>query len=208
MRAGAMAVSLLVSANRKLGDVTLGVVVGHLQHRIDTAGAPLLPSIQKHVGGVGNEVRLPYPAIVELAVTAEVVFFTGIASAKREIAIENKFAVPKQPYHRRRVGHRNITGGLIAAAVKILIPRIERNRKETPSLPFKTRLLFLILPDRRCASARNHINRGLVHVMLRLGFASRLDFDDVAVVGHVAISDVHDGATASLALPRPQLDFS
>src|SRR5215471_13497360 len=208
MRAGAMAVGLLVSANRKLGDVTLGVVVGHLQHRIDAAGAPLLPSVQKHVGGVGNKVRLPYPAVVELAVTAEVVFFPGIAAAKPEIAIENKFAVPKQPHHRRRVGHRDVTGGLIAAAIEVLVPRIEWNRKETPCLPFKTRLLFLILPDRRCASARNHIDRGLVHVMLWFGFASRLDFDDVTVVGHVAISDVHDGATASLALPRPQLDFS
>src|SRR5262245_19231670 len=117
MRAGAMAVGLLVSANRKLGDVTLGVVVGHLQHRIDTASAPLLPSIQKHVGGVSNEVRLPYPAIVELAVAAEVVFFTGIAAAKMEIAIENKFAVPKQPHHRRCIGHCNITSGLIAAEI-------------------------------------------------------------------------------------------
>src|SRR5262249_14416075 len=207
MCAGAMAVGLLVSANRKLGDVTLGVVVGHLQHRIDAAGAPLLPSVQKHVGGAGNEARIPYPRILVLALTTDVVFFPGIAAAKREIAMENKFAVPKQPHHRRRVGHRNITGGLIAAAVKILVPRIERNRKETPSLPFKTRLLFLVLPDRRCASARNDINRGLVHVMLRLGFASRFDLDDMTVVGHVAISDVHDGATASLALPRPQLDF-
>src|SRR5262245_42502494 len=207
MRAGAMAVGLLVSANGKLGDVTLGVVVGHLQHGIDTAGTPLLPSIQEHVGGVGNEVRLPYPAIVELAVTAEVVFFTGIASAKTEIAIENKFAVPKQPHHRRCIGHRNITGGLIAAAIEVLVPRIEWNRKETPSLPFKTGLLFLILPNRRCAAARHHVNRGLVHMMLRLGFASRLDLDDMTVVGHVAISDVHDGATTTLALPRPQLDF-
>src|SRR5215467_963220 len=208
MCAGAMAVGLLVSANRKLGDVTLGVVIGHLQHRVDTAGAPLLPPVQKHVGGVGNKVRLPYPPVVELAVTAEVVFFTGITATKPEIAIENKFAVPKQPYHRRCIGHRNITGGLIAAAVEVLVPRIKWNRKETPSLPFKTRLLFLILPDRRCAAARNHINRGLVHVMLRLGFASRLDLDDVAVIGHVAISDMHDGATATLALPRPQLNFS
>src|SRR5215471_11650690 len=208
MCAGAMAVRLLVSANRKLGDVTLGVVVGHLQHRIGTAGAPLFPPVQKHVGGVGNEVRLPYPAIVELAVTAEVVFFTGIASAKREIAIENKFAVPKQPHHRRCIGYRNITSGLITAAVEVLVPRIERDGKETPSLPFKTRLLFLILPDRRCAAARNHINRGLVHVMLRFGFASGLNLNDVAVIGHVAISDVYDGATATLALPRPQLNFS
>src|SRR5262245_33387 len=207
MRAGAMAVGLLVSANRELRDVTLGVVVGHLQHRIDTASAPLLPSVQKHVGGVGNKVRLPYPAVVELAVTAEVVFFTGIAAAKTKIAIENKFAVAKQPHHRRRIGHRDVTSGLIAAAIEVLVQRIECNRKETPSLPFKPRLLFLILPDRRCASARNHINRGLVHVMLRLGFASGLNLNDVTVVGHVAISDMDDRATATLALPRPQLDF-
>src|SRR5262249_38245198 len=207
MRTGAMAVGLLVSANRKLGGVTLGVVIGHLQHGVNTAGAPLLPPVQKHVGGVGNKVRLPYPAVVELAITAEVVFFPGIAAAKPEIAIENKFAVPKQPHHRRRVGHRDVTGGLIAAAVKILVPRIERNRKKAPSLPFKARLLFLILPDRRCASARNHIDRRLVHVMLGLRFASRLDFDDVTVVGHVAIGYVDGRATTTLALPRPELDL-
>src|SRR5262249_35465312 len=112
---------LLVSGYVNVGDVTLGVVIGHLQRGVDTAGAPLLPPVQKHVGGVGNKVLLPYPAVVELAVTAEVVFFTGIAAAKPEIAIENKFAVPKQPHHRRRVGHRDVTGGLIAAAIEVLV---------------------------------------------------------------------------------------
>src|SRR5882724_3146163 len=207
MRARAMAVGLLVRANRKLGDVTLGVVVGHLQHRVDTAGAPLLPSIEQHVRRVGDKVGLPYPPVVELAITVEVIFFTRITAAKPEIAIENKFAVPEQAHHRRRVGHCNITGGLIAAAVEVLVPRIKRNREETPGLPFKTFLLLLILPDRRCATARNHIDRELVHVMLRLGLASWLDLDDVTVVGHVAIGDVDDGATATLTLPRPQLDF-
>ena len=43
--------------------------------------------------------------------------------------------------------------------------------------------------------------------MLRLGLASRLDLDDVTVVGHVAVGDVDDGTTATLTLPRPQLDF-
>ena len=82
MRARAMAVGLLVSANGKLGDVALGVVVGHLQHRINTAGAPLLPSIQQHVRRVGDKVGLPDPPVVELAFAAEVIFFAGITAAE------------------------------------------------------------------------------------------------------------------------------
>ena len=45
MRARAMAVSFLVRAYGELGHVALHVVVGHLQHGVNAAGASLLPSI-------------------------------------------------------------------------------------------------------------------------------------------------------------------
>src|SRR5262249_178865 len=125
-----------------------------------------------------------------------------VTAGKPEIAIKNKFAIPEQTHHGRRVGHCNIPGGLMAAAVEVLVPCIERNREETPGLPLKTFLLLFILPDRRCAAPRNHVDRGLVHVMLGLGLASRLDLDDMTVVGHVAIGDVNDRATATFTLPR------
>src|SRR6266481_5991120 len=207
MRARTMAVGLLVGAYGKLGDVTLSVVVGHFQHRVDTTGAPLLPSIEKHVRRVGDKVRLPDPSVEQLPVPAEIVLLARIAGAKHMIAVEHEFVVSEKPHHGRSVGHGNVAGRLVAAAVEVLVPGVERYGKETSGVPFKALLTLLILPDRRCATARNHINRELVHVMLRLGLASRPDLDDVTIIGHVAVGDVDDGAAATLTLPRPQFDF-
>ena len=126
------------------------------------------------------------------------------------IAVEYEFVVSEKPHHGRSVGHGYVARRLVAAAVEVLVPGVERYGKKTSGVPFKTLLallVLLILPDRRCATARNHIDRELVHVMLRLGLSSRLDLDDVTIVGHMAVGDVDDGAAATLTLPRPQLDF-
>src|SRR5207247_3032298 len=163
-----------------------------------------------HVRGVGDEVGFPYPSLEELALAAEVVFLAGIAAAECEIAIEYEFIVPKQAYHRRRIGHGDVAGRLVAAAVEVLVPGVERNGKQDSGGPFEALLallVFLILPDRRCSAARNHIDGELVHVVLRLGLAPGLDLDDVAVVGHVTVGNVDDCTTAPLALPRAQLDL-
>src|SRR3990170_2975176 len=202
-----MAVALLVGAYGELGDVILRVVVGHLQHGIDAAGAPLLPSIQQHVRGVGDEVRLPDPSLEELALAAEVVLLARIAAAEYEIAVEYEFVVPEEAHHGRRVGYGDVADRLVAAAVEVLVPRVKRNGKEASGLPLKAILALLILPDCRCAVARNHIDRELVQMVLRLRLAPRLDLDDVTIVGHVAVGDVDDCAVAPFTVPRPQLDL-
>src|SRR5919109_2793531 len=164
-----MAVSLLVRAYRELGHVAFGIVAGHLQHRVDSAGAPFLPSVQQHVRRVRDEVGLPDPSLEELALAAEVVLLARIPGAEHVIAIEYEFAVPKQAHHGRRVGHGDVARRLVAAAVEVLVPRVERNGKETSGVPLKALLFLLIsvtLPDRRRPTAGNHIKRYLVHVVL------------------------------------------
>ncbi len=66
MRAGPVAMRFLVGADGKLGDMALGIVVGHLEHRVDAAGAALLPAVEQHVGRIGDEVGFPHAPVKSL----------------------------------------------------------------------------------------------------------------------------------------------
>src|SRR5207245_4944614 len=91
--------------------------------------------------------------------------------------IEKEVIIPIQTHHRRSIGKGDVAGKLVATAVEVLVPRVERNGKQASGGPFEALLallVFLILPDRRCPAARNHIDGELVHVVLRLGLAPGL----------------------------------
>src|SRR5207247_1440014 len=80
--AGPMAVSLFIRANRELRDVGGKMRLWQLQHGVDATGAALLPAIELEVGGVGDEVRAPFAALVELALAGEEVLLAGEAIAE------------------------------------------------------------------------------------------------------------------------------
>src|SRR6476660_5532741 len=102
---------------------------------------------------------------------------------------------------------------LIAAAVKVLIPGIERDREQAAGLPLEAVFAFAagavgrILPDARRPPAGHDIYRQFIQMMLRFGFASGFDLDHVTVVRHVPIVDMDHRATAALSLPCTQLDL-
>ena len=129
MRARAVAVRLLVRADGELGDMALGIVVSHLQHRVDATGAALLPPVEQHVRRVGDEVGFPDPPVEEFSFAAEIVFFAGVARREHMIIIKNEIVVAKQAHHRRRVGHGDVTRRLCAATVEVLVPGVERDGK-------------------------------------------------------------------------------
>src|SRR5258706_7964092 len=111
VRARAVAVGLFVGADGEFRYMVLGVVVGHLEHGVDAAGAPLLPSIDLHVGRVGDEVRLPSPPGVELALAAEVILLAGVAARELVVVVEDEIVVLEQAHHRRRVCHGDVAAG-------------------------------------------------------------------------------------------------
>ena len=206
MGAGAVAVRLLVGAHRELGDVGLGAVLGHLQHDVDATGAPVAPPVERHVRRVGDEVGLPDALLVELARAAEVVVLGVEAPLEVGVRVEHEVQVVEEAHHGRRGGDRDVAGRLLAAAVEVLVPGIERDGEEAAGVPLEGLLVVIVDPDVRRAPPRDDVAELLVHVVLRLGLAAGADLDHVRVVGQVVVRYVDDDAAAALALPRPQLD--
>src|SRR5262245_42634909 len=188
MRARAVAVRFFIGPDGKLGNMAFGIVFGHLEHGVDTAGTPLLPAVEQHVRRVGDEVGFPDAPGVELALAAEIIVLARVAAAEHVIAVKDKIIVAKQAHHWRRVGYRDVARRLVAAAVEILVGRVERNREQTPSLPLETVLALAVgavaalLPDGGGAAPRDDIDGQLIEMMLRLGLPAGLDFDYVAIV--------------------------
>src|SRR5687768_792203 len=142
MRAGSVAMRLLVGADGEFRDMALGIVISHLEHRVDTAGAALLPAIEQHVGGIGDKIGFPHAPSEKFALAAEIILLAGVARRKHVGIVKNKIAVAIQAHHRRRIGDRDITRRLLAAAVKVLVPTIEWNGKKAAGLPLKAAFLF------------------------------------------------------------------
>ena len=90
MSAGAVPVRLLVGADRELRDMRADRVVGDLEADVDAAGAALLVLLQLHVVDVGDEIALPEPAEVQLALAGEVVLLAAEAVLEGKVVVEDE----------------------------------------------------------------------------------------------------------------------
>src|SRR4030095_6803443 len=100
------------------------------------SGAAIL---ELQVAHVGNKVGLPCAVAFDLFSLAAVVSFLAteaIVEAKR--VIENEVEITKPIDHERRIGHREIAHRSIALHIEVLVPGIERRRKQTTLLPLKS----------------------------------------------------------------------
>src|SRR4029077_2786582 len=99
------------------------------------------------------------------------------------IAVENEIQIVKKVDHDRRGGHRNIARRLIATAVKVLMPGVQRRGKKRAFLPFKGALGTAFIPDSGGPAAAHDINHFFKEMFLWFKtFASR-NFTDIRVVG-------------------------
>ena len=197
---------LLVRANGELRDVIPHVVLAHAQAHVDAASATLLPAVERHIGRVGDEIRVPDPLVVERA-TVEVVLVAGVAGVEHRRAVEHEVLVPEQPHHRRRVRRGDVPHLLATRTVEVLVPGIERHREQRACAPLERLLVVVVGPYRGRATAFHDVEADLVHVMFRLRLAAGVDVHHVHVVPQVRIVDPHDRALAALALPRSDFDL-
>ena len=78
MRARAVAVPLLVGADRELRDVAVHRALGHVEADVAAAGTALLGGDQRQIHRVGDEVGLEQQALL-LALAREIVGLAGEA---------------------------------------------------------------------------------------------------------------------------------
>ena len=112
-----------------------------------------------------------------------------------------KVRAAKQIENQRRRGHRQQPRLLIALAVEMLIPGVERHREQAARLPLEALLGAVSLPDRGRAAAVKNVDQRLVHMSLRIETLSRRNADDIGVI-HIAGAVEHDvDPVASDAIP-------
>src|SRR5258707_14491237 len=104
MRARTVRVALLVSTDRKLGDVAVHRPFGHVEADVATAGAALLGADQRQVDRIRDEIGDEEEALL-LAFGAEIVGLAVEAVLEDVLAIEDKLSVLVEIDHRRRIGY-------------------------------------------------------------------------------------------------------
>ena len=148
-----MAVGFLVRANGEFRDMRGHRAIGHLQHHVLSPSTALLPIFQREIARICDKIGVPNAAWIGFAFTAEI--FRIAIEAVGEIArrVENEICIVKQVKDDRHAIDGEKSRRLVAGAVKVLVPSIERQRKKTTLLPLEGLLHSFIIPDSRRASS-------------------------------------------------------
>src|SRR6185503_14563422 len=129
MRAGTMAMGLLVAPDGEFRDMRAHDVTGEIKVDMSAAGTAFVPYLERHVGRVGDEIHrhLEPP---NLPFAAEIVFFfRRKAVGKNEIVSEYEIKIMKQVHHKGRAGHGKISDGGVPLPVEVLVLCVQRNGK-------------------------------------------------------------------------------
>ena len=169
---------------------------------VAAAGAALLGGDQRQVDRVGHEVGLEQEAVL-LVLGGEVVGLAVEAVLEVVVAAEDEVDVLVEVEHRRRVGDADIARRVLARAVEVLVPAVERDREQRAGLPLEGDALACVVPDRGGAAAFEDQDHLFEQLPVRLELLAGRDLHDVAVVGDArgVVVDEHRIAAA----PRPGL---
>ena len=145
VRAGAVAVALLVRGGRELRDVAVHRALGHGEADVPAAGAALLGLDQRQVDRVGDEVRVEQQALL-LALGREVVRLA--VEALREVVgrAEDEVDVVVEVDDRRGVGRRDEPRDLGARAVEVLVVGVQRDGEQRARAPLEGDLGAGVVP--------------------------------------------------------------
>ena len=205
MGARPVRMGFLVGADRELGDVARHRALGHVEADVPAAGAAFLGADERQVDRVGDEVRHQQEALL-LRLGGEIVGLAGEAVGEIGRHVEDEIDVVIHVDDGGRVGHRDIADALLAGAVEMLMPGIERDGEDGAGLPFEGDALAGIVPHAGRAAAVEHQDHLLVQLPLRRELAARRDLADVAVVRGARGLVVDEHALAALARPGFQFD--
>src|SRR5262245_59881402 len=116
----------LVGADGKLRKVTRQRALRHVEANVTAAGATFLGADQRQVDGIGDKIGREQKTLL-LALGAEVIRLAIEAAGEIALGVEDKIDVAIKVEHLRAKGGRNIARRLLAGAVEMLVPAIERN---------------------------------------------------------------------------------
>src|SRR5919108_2847673 len=133
MRAWTVAVGLLVSTDGKLRNVGQHRTARHMDIHVARALAALFSGNEIDLPDVRNEIGVKDSPVILRKVFSflgEKLFITWIEAVLKHVAVVvNKFRVSKQLESDGLAGEREVTAGVSAAGIEMLVPCVERNRK-------------------------------------------------------------------------------
>src|SRR5581483_1790828 len=201
LRPGGVAVRLLVAPDGELRDMGDQRAAADLENSGAIADAAPFARYDVQIVDVRDEVDVPEALLVDRPVAGKVVFLAVEAVAKEMRAVEDELVVVEEVHHQRRGGESDEARRAVAAAVVKARPGVERDREETPALPFESPPRAALLPNLRRAVAVEDEHELLVEMSLGLELAAGRDLADIRVVGVASAFEVDDRAFP--AFPRP-----
>src|SRR5215510_13199035 len=164
---------------------------------------------QTEIGNIRDEIGIPCSMTLNfLSFPAEVTILAAESIRENKSVIENKIEIAKSVDHDRRVRQCHESRWLITLRVEMLTPRIERRRKHTALLPFKSLLSPSFLPNRGSATPFYNINELLEEVARGQGLILRGNFTDVSITTPPCTQHVDECSHGAFAFPRAQRNCS
>ncbi len=153
MCAGAVAMPLLIGADRELRDMSSQGIAGQLEHDIGAASPSFLPELELEIIDIGDKIALPYPLGVLLAFAAKVFVLAGVAVAEDKVVVENKVRTMVDIDYKGGRSDAEEPGRFIPLAVEVLTESVQRRREKAALAPFKSLFLSTRKPYRGSAPA-------------------------------------------------------
>src|SRR5215813_6586427 len=208
MRAGPVAMALLVGADRHLRGVRMERAVGEDDLDVAAAGAARLPFRQRQRAEVGHEVRLPHmlagPDRQEVAFAGEVALAPDPLRKGARI-VEQKPLVAEDIEQERQVVGGNEPHRFGARRVEQAVRRVEGRREQGARSPFEAVRFPLADVDRGAAMAGEHVERLVIEVAQPIGCAAGLDFDHLQADEIATAAQLNERGAAPAAQPGPGL---
>jgi len=135
LRARAVTVRLLVCARLDRHDMSDHGVTGEMNSQATEADTPFGVRVQTDGVDVRNKIYCFVLQLARLELAAKKVALTGKPVGKLVARIEDKVGRPEDVKDQRRVVDRDKPHRLRGRAVEVLIPGVERRRKEASRLP-------------------------------------------------------------------------
>ena len=173
MSAGPVPVRLLVDAYWKARNVRAHHAFRHLEKDRRVALSPFGPGYRLDVDCIGHEISLDDTVAIKLAISGKVTILAFKPIGERVRIVNDKVFAVKQVENQRCRRHCEQPRLFVALTVEVLILSIQRNRKQTPGLPFEA-LLRAVTPHSRGAAAIQDIIERFINMALRLEALARL----------------------------------
>src|SRR5215467_275714 len=177
-----VAVRLFIDPYGRLTDVTRQSIAGKLDLDMFHARSLGGKLVEREIHNVRDKIAFPHVSGMSFSLSGKI-FPLIIESLFEPVRVfHNEIVAMKHIEDRRSVGHGHVTNGFRSGAVEMLMPNIERRRKQAAALPLEG-CRFRAVPYRRCPAAAQNKYQLFEQMPLRLG---RFSSTDLANIGRHA----------------------